>query len=320
MRASKGIVSQTRGNSTHSTVEGGPGYFPTGYSTGGGYEIKLNPYVNNQSTDNFLYPGWEGNKIARYTSTKVKTDKHLRDTFYERFRPEPGVYASTKWGHFEEGNRGDSMSALHQTNGQEYQLPHDFLSAAGVLELQHDIAAAPHQWLAPIVELDHTEEQLQNYFEDISSKALADKVEILREEGYGEEEIANAISKAREADILRKFKNPTSAIRKSAHAFGDVQVPFFVQAQKNAVRYPSNVDMSFLRARGNRFGPTSRGHLPGDERPRLTEEVKSALLTARLKGPSAQGRTPARGRPGFSKVSESQRGVEPTILEPRRRQ
>jgi hypothetical protein len=309
MRAQKG------GHSTHSTVQGGPGYFPTGYSTGGSYEFKINKEVNNQSTDNFLNPGWEGSKVSHFTSTKKRVSdsvaKDIRDNFYERFKPAPGVYASTQWGHFEEGNAGDRRSALHQTNGQDYEFPQDFLAAAGVLDLQHNTASAPHQWLSPIVELDKSEEKLQDYFADISSEALRDKVEILREEGYSEEEIAMAISKAREADILRKFKNPSSVIRKSAHAFADVQIPYLVQAEKGSVRYPEAVNMSYLRARGNRFGPVaSRGHLMGDEKPRLSEveyetdyarvdakqEAKRQALMARMAG-SAEGLLRARGRP-----------------------
>ena len=318
MRAQKG------GHSTNSTVQGGPGYFPTGYSTGGGHEFKINKEVNNQSTDNFLNPGWEGSKVSHFTSTKKKVSasvaKDIRDNFYEQFRPAPGVYASTQWGKFEEGNAGDRRSALHETNGQDYEFPQDFLAAAGVLDLQHNIASAPHQWLSPIVELDNTEEKLQDYFANISSEALRDKVEILREEGYSEEEIAMAISKAREADILRKFKNPTSIIRKSAHAFADPQVPYLVQAERGAVRYPEAVNMSYLRARGNRFGPVaSRGHVRGDELPRMSEGTKMSLLASRLTGPSSQGVRPARGRPGFSSVSQGQRGVEPTVLEARRR-
>ena len=163
MRAQKG------GHSTHSTVEGGPGYFPTGYSTGGGYEFKIDKEVNNQSTDNFLNPGWEGSKVARFTSTKKRVSdsvaKDIRDNFYDSFRPPPGVYASTQWGVFNEGNAGDRRSALHETNGQDYELPQDFLAAVGVLDLQHNVASAPHQWLSPIVELDNTEEKLQDYFD-----------------------------------------------------------------------------------------------------------------------------------------------------------
>ena len=282
MRAQKG------GHSTHSTVEGGPGYFPTGYSTGGGYEFKIDKEVNNQSTDNFLNPGWEGSKVARFTSTKKRVSdsvaKDIRDNFYDSFRPPPGVYA------------GDRRSALHETNGQDYELPQDFLAAVGVLDLQHNVASAPHQWLSPIVELDNTEEKLQDYFANISSEALRDKVEILREEGYSEEEIAMAISKAREADILRKFKNPSSIIRKSAHAFADPQVPYLVQAEKGAVRYPEAINMSFLRARGNRFGPVaSRGHVMGDELPRMSE-AKELLLEGRMTG-SSEGLLRGRGRP-----------------------
>ena len=181
MRAQKG------GLSTHSTVEGGPGYFPTGYSTGGGYEFKISKEVNNQSTDNFLHPGWEGSKVARFTSTKKRVSdsvaKDIRDNFYESFRPPPGVYASTQWGVFNEGNAGDRRSALHETNGQDYQFPQDFLEAAGVLDLQHSTASAPHQWLSPKVELDNIEEKLQDYFADISSvgtlRGIETPVEIL---------------------------------------------------------------------------------------------------------------------------------------------
>ena len=78
--------------------------------------------------------------------------------------------------------------------------------------------------------------------------------------------------------------------------------------------------MSYLRARGNRFGPVaSRGHVRGDELPRMSEGTKMSLLASRLTGPSSQGVRPARGRPGFSSVSQGQRGVEPTVLEARRR-
>ena len=295
MRAQKG------GLSTHSTVEGGPGYFPTGYSTGGGYEFKISKEVNNQSTDNFLHPGWEGSKVARFTSTKKRVSdsvaKDIRDNFYESFRPPPGVYASTQWGLFNEGNAGDRRSALHETNGQDYQFPQDFLEAAGVLDLQHSTASAPHQWLSPKVELDNIEEKLQDYFADISSEALRDKVEILREEGYTEEEIAIAIGKAREADILRKFKNPSSIIRRSAHAFADPQIPYLVQAEKGAVRYPEAVNMSYLRARGNRFGPVaSRGHVAGDEKPRMSEVEYETEYPRVAKGPSSTGIGFTKGR------------------------
>jgi len=257
MKAQKGL-------STHSTVRGGPGYFPTGYSTGG-----ANVNVISNEMD---HPGWEGSKVAHFTNThhKVKKSPYV-DIFDQDVRPAPGYYKSTSWDGFEHGNIPNINSPLVNENGHIYQFPQDFLHATGVADLQHDAANAPHQWLRPVVEEDHSEEMLQEYFANISSQVLRDKVEILREEGYDEDEIMRVIEKTRERDIERKFNKPESVIRRSAHAFGDSSTPYYIGPSGN--RYPDPVEKSFMRAHGSSFGPyQSHGHLPGDERPRAVSE------------------------------------------------
>ena len=269
MKAQKGL-------STQSTVRGGPGYFPTGYSSGGSG-------VTNIISDEMAHPGWEGSKVVHFTNTRHRSKNPARvEIFDQDIRPAPGYYKSTRWEGFENGNIPNIDSQIVNENGHIYQFPQDFLHATGILDLQHNKASAPHHWLAPVVELDHSEEMLEDYFENISSAVLRDKIQILRENGYTEDEIQHVIQKVREADILRKFNKPESVIRRSAHAFGQVSTPYHTGPPGN--RYPNPVEYGTIRARGGHFGPfQSRGHVTGDELPRRSvseERTSSGRLPA----------------------------------------
>jgi len=304
MKAQKGL-------STHSTVRGGPGYFPNGYSTGGGN-------VNVVPSD-MDHPGFEGSKVAHFTNTHHRVKKPARvEIFDQDIRPAPGYYKSTLWDGFENGNIPNIRSSLVTENGNIYEFPQDFLHATGVLDLQHDQASAPHHWLRPVVEEDHSEEMLEDYFNNISSQVLRDKVQILKEQGYDEDEIQRVMEKVREADIMRKFNKPESVIRRSAHAFGEVSTPFYVGPSGN--RYPNSVESSFIRARGGTFGPfQSRGHVPGDERPRGISEGRPSSNMSSGEVSSRSG-TAIVGGEEFGRVAEVSRRphrVLPGVPNPR---
>jgi hypothetical protein len=67
----------------------------------------------------------------------------------------------------------------------------------------------PHQWLRAPITQDTSQRSIAEFFDDVSSRSFQNKIEGLREKGYGDEEIKDVVMKMRRRDIEKGLQGPS---------------------------------------------------------------------------------------------------------------
>jgi len=187
------------GYTTHG-IKGGPGYHPYGKI---GYIEPL---------QSIGHPEEDSGPVSRFTAVHRKLKKGQKAPYvgghpiFNQERLEPGHYKLSN-PYLERYNVENANSQIPYDPNFKYKFPEDMRHAVHIDEIATDAARVPHTWLRPEVEIDKAEDEMFDYFDNISSEALDSKKELLRLKGYSEAEINKAVGDLREKEIQKNLKS-----------------------------------------------------------------------------------------------------------------
>ena len=204
-------MSGSQNNQTYSTYNK-PGYTTHGItSAGGGYH----PYGKIgyiEPLQSIGHPEEDSGPVSRFTSVHRKLKKNQKTPYtgghpiFNQERIEPGYYKLSD-PHMARFNVENAQSQIPHDPNFKYAFPEDMRHAVHITEIAGDASRAPHQWLRPSVEIDTHEDEMIDYFANISSEALNAKKQLLRLKGFSEAEINKAITDLREKEIQKNLKS-----------------------------------------------------------------------------------------------------------------
>lgn len=192
------MKASNKGYTVHGIL-GGPGYHPV---------AKIG-YIEQLPHD---YPASDFVPLDYFTAVGNKVKKSQRKPYvgnnplFVQERVAPGYYKLSD-PYLQRGNVENANSQIPQNKNFKYAFPEDLRDAVVVHEMSDNAARAPRQWLRPEVEIDMGEDEMFDYFANISSEALNAKKELLRLKGFSESEIDTAIADLRKKEIEKNLKS-----------------------------------------------------------------------------------------------------------------
>jgi len=197
------------GYATTNIKSAGGGYDPQGQMGGYGLVfpsevagVPFAPFLHGQDIGNDMNYFYEtGNKI-RYRKKAPYNAEH------SQVRREPGFYPLNKIGPEGYGNQVERADYVND-GPNIYQYPADLIESLGLLDRQTALSDMPHTWLRAPVEQDRSQRAIAEFFDDVSSRSFQNKIDDLREKGYGDEEIKDVVMKMRRRDIEKGLQGPS---------------------------------------------------------------------------------------------------------------
>ena len=187
------------GYTTHGIL-GGPGFHPYGKI---GYIEPL---------QSIGHPEEDSGPVSRFTAVHRKLKKGQKTPYvgghpiFNQERIEPGYYKLSN-PYMERYNVENAQSQLPHDPNFKYKFPEDMRHAVHIDEVANDKARTPHQWLRPDVEIDKGEDEMFDYFANITAEALESKKQLLRLKGFSDAEIDKAIDDLRTSEIQKNLKS-----------------------------------------------------------------------------------------------------------------
>ena len=141
-------------------------------------------------------------------ATGQPVKKGRRAPRYESFQQTkraPGVFPTTIG---DMGQAGLGVDSYH-----EFKPDAGLAEAIALANTQSEAADMPHQWIKPehmTYTGDKSAESANQYFQNVSQDFQRMKIEKLKAEGYGDEEIKRVLDKERERAIEKAIKNPSN--------------------------------------------------------------------------------------------------------------